>query len=383
MADILGWLSGIKELVSTWETRSIAETTAGNTRSQNLIDAINGLELGGGTTVVEAPNVNVYPKIIVNCGCGGSGQPPQTVGEEGGTPPEGSTYPSEIDSRKCKAATIIVDDIIAYTNGLEGMGLFNWSLDFTSLSTAARSIIVGSTLLLGNIWSNVTGLFEQLAIAIWDSEVSPGSGDAIQAKREDLICALYNAQNVTGARDNALTASGLTGGPAAWLNRLLVNDALNLLFFASGDSESIIGAYAGSVDCGGCAGISYSYLSQGTCPELGTGNRAIPVDGEWRTFYAENFGYWGFAVDDNFIGDVTPTARWNVQIEFRNLVGFTITHPAHGFRAGHNNVNNSDIYMAQNFASLQAALATTCAGTIGFTAGASYSVEMRLSECSQ
>jgi hypothetical protein len=232
-----------------------------------------------------------------------------------------------------------------------------------------------------------------------DSWLTPGTGVntwemgrlGAHLQTEIAICELRDCETAQAAYEL------LSGAIDAWLTANVTDQDLSnhirlfcqglihpagayigLLFTESAD----LAGFAGSSDCSECA-ISYSYLSQGSCPQLGAGNRAIPVDGEWRTFYAENFGYWGFAVDDNFIGDVTPVARWNVKMEFRNLVGFTISHPVHGFRAGHNSTNNNDIYNGQTFSSFQAALAATCVGTIGFTAGASYSVEMRLTECSQ
>ena len=154
---------------------------------------------------------------------------------------------------------------------------------------------------------------------------------------------------------------------------------IGLLFTESAD----LAGFAGSSDCSECA-ISYSTLTQGTCAALGTGNRAIPVDGEWRTVFAENpGGYWGIAIDDNWIGDVTPTPRWNVKMEFRNLVGFNPSLPHFGIRAGNNNVNYNNIYNGQSFEAFNSAINSICVGTVGFSQGSSFSVEVRLVECSQ
>lgn len=233
-----------------------------NQTVQALIDL--GVSFGGGSNcpdvtvnnTVPVPVVNVYPTFNVNCGGGGGGSyPPQTGGTEGGTPPPGTSEPSDIDNRKCIVANILVQDLIAYTNNMSMLGLFNWSLDWTTLGTILNSLSTGFGNGLMAIGMQAGGYLSNLQTVVFSGFSETSAVDipsALSANQADIVCALYNAANVAEAQAAAISASGLTGFDASYLETVLNNSVLNMLFFTVAGSEAVINFYAGAADCSGC-----------------------------------------------------------------------------------------------------------------------------------
>jgi len=354
------------------------------------IQALLDLSIGGGsgcqdvTVNLPAPVVNIYN--TVKCGgCGGGGStPPQTPGEEGGDPPPGTGTPDPIDDRKCKVAHILIQELIAYTDNMASLGLFEFTLDYSSLGGILNSLASGFRSGLLSLIFQVGGWLQNLQNLIFSGGFGASIPETLSSNQDDMICALYNATNVSDAKNDVVAASGLTGQDAEYLKVVLTTEALNMLFFSMPGSEAVISSYQGAADCSGCGNvITYAYLQHGTCSDTPTEtNRAIPVDGVWRTFQSEDLGYNGFAIYDNFIGDNTPVARWNVGMEFRNLTGYSQNHEAYGFTAGTSTATGgNDLYDGRNFTfSLSAlnAVTTHGCGTVNGASLTPITIEARL-----
>ncbi len=366
----------VEALGSTFEARSIAETTAANERNEALIAALEALTLSA--------SVSCSPHVTVNCSCGGSAGTPagttvdQTAGTEGGTPPTGTTTPSAIDSRKCKAAGVIIDNLIDLYAGFEGTSVFSWILDYPALGGMVGTVVDAVENMATRAIKKVGGLLAQVVTLLFGGSLSGDVSSILTANRNAIICAMYNAEDAAGARSAFLDASGLTGLDQTLLSLLLPNSLMNILFFANSDvdSETVIAAYTGTVDCDSCAGVGVS-MANGTCSAF-TG-RVVPADGQWYTLQPEYIGYWVLTLDDN-IGD---NPRWNVFMEFQNLTGFdTSWSLTEQIRAGSNSSNGgNNIYSGENFSAFQSALSSTCCGSVAMAAMSSFSVQVRITAC--
>lgn len=239
---------------------------AGSTNNTDLlkalnqaVKAINDLVLGGDTVVVEAPNVTVRPNITVNCncGCGGGGgtKLPDSPVSEGDTPPEGYEPDPNIDQRKCKAANYIYDKIYetvqalnrAHSDTIQNALLAGWM--------ALAGALVGSYFpVIGTVAGAVAGI----AIAIFTTVDAGYILDAMNNRKDDIICGLYNAGDTEAAKSSfldILADEGVTGvAYYEFMGFFLIADVLKVLFQAvDWVSEATIGAYAGgSEGCGGC-----------------------------------------------------------------------------------------------------------------------------------
>jgi hypothetical protein len=316
MADILGLISGFRELVTLIETCSVAETTAANTRISDLIEALESLAVGAETIVVEAPNVTVRPNITVNCGCGGGGStPPQTPGEEGGTPPPGTEEPSEIELRKCKVATILIQELIAYTDNMAALGLFDWSLDYLTLGGILNSIANGFTSGLLKLTFQVGGWLTNLQNLIFSGGFGASIPATLSSNQEAMVCALYNSENVVDAKSEVVTASGLTGADASYLELILTTETLNMLFFSLPGSEEIISSYAGTADCSGCNADECALLHYGSLTSGVLGTFPFTVTSELDA------GYYFLAAEINCLADTYGLSQSGfTQTGYRNIV---------------------------------------------------------------
>lgn len=218
-----------------------------------VVQAITELTTGGGGGTTE---VNVTPQITVNCHCscggGGGTTPPQTPGEEGGAPPPGTGTPDPIDDRKCKVAHILIHELIAYTDNMAALGLFDFTLDYSSLGGILNSLANGFSSGLLSLVFQVGGWLQNLQNLIFSGGFGASIPETLSANQDDMICALYNATNVSDAKTDVVAASGLTGQDAEYLRVILTTEALNMLFFSIPGSEGVIFNYQGAADCGGC-----------------------------------------------------------------------------------------------------------------------------------
>lgn len=212
------------------------------------------------------------------CGCTpGSGpvvQPDEAPGQPApGTPdPENPppNYPPSgapaYDVYKCAAAQFLVDQYGIYVN------------NFTSLSgilstyTAAILSLMGANLFFAPFSPFFTALISAVSSGfLWSYllTVLPGlSGLAalfgtyksnLDAAREDFICALYEAQDVSAARSvisTFITDAMPVGIPAGWvsyhLDNLFPNNVLNILF----ELYQPAADYDGGFDCTNCIEVT-------------------------------------------------------------------------------------------------------------------------------
>lgn len=230
------------------------------------IQALLDLNIGGGgdcpdvTVNLPAPVVNVYNTVKCGgCGGGGGSTPPQTPGEEGGTPPPGTGTPDPIDDRKCKVAHILIHELIAYTDNMAALGLFDFTLDYSSLGGILNSLANGFSSGLLSLVFQVGGWLQNLQNLIFFGGFGASIPETLSANQDDMICALYNATNVSDAKADVVAASGLTGQDAEYLRVILTTEALNMLFFSIPGSEGVIFNYQGAADCGGCDDDSEGY----------------------------------------------------------------------------------------------------------------------------
>lgn len=269
----------IVNLNTTLETRSIAATEAQNTNFTGLVAAINGLSL------TCAPIVNVRsatPTINVSCCGSGSlgngpvippdpapGQPSPGVPDPNDPP---ANYPPNpihpYDEYKCRAANFLVDAYLDYINtvvnnfwtiafkGTISFGtitslLFGASPFLAIIAPAAVPVLVGYVIALV-----VGSLITSFALGAY-------YGYLVEHKQE-WVCDLYNAQDVTAARNIIIewlsTGSDLPGDWVSYhVDNLFPNSVLNILF----EEYEPAANYSGSVDCNtcGCQPLSFDYGS--------------------------------------------------------------------------------------------------------------------------
>ena len=246
-----------------------------------MVQALLDLNIGSGGGGGDCPDVTVnLPAPVVNvtvrcggCGGGGGSTPPQTPGEEGGTPPPGTGTPDPIDDRKCKVAHILIHELIAYTDNMAALGLFDFTLDYSSLGGILNSLANGFKSGLLSLVFQVGGWLQNLQNLIFSGGLGASIPETLSANQDDMICALYNAKNVSDAKADVVAASGLTGKDAEYLRVILTTEALNMLFFSIPGSEGVISNYQGGNNCNCGGGLThwiikkyeqYTYGSFGT-----------------------------------------------------------------------------------------------------------------------
>jgi hypothetical protein len=255
----------------------------------NITQAVENLELVANC----APDVNLScsPDVIVNVGGGGETvgtQPPSEPGEEGGTPPDGWTEPSEVDNRKCKVANNIWDKLYFILDQLDKDGFENILSTLgvgvaTSLVVAALSVASGpvgwSLIVVGTVGSIILVFLAQ-------SVDLDNLKDTMTNNKEDLICALYNSTDAQMAKDDfiqVLTDGGANSGQIALFQVILAFDVVNALFFARDDAngqafEAELDGYTVSVECYICAACPTFTVALGTI--VSQNATSITVDSE-------------------------------------------------------------------------------------------------------
>jgi hypothetical protein len=231
--------------------------------SSNILEAIDGL-IGAvnGLIVVQSQTVSI------DCGCNVGQGPDNEAGEGEGEPPGpiGTIIydvPSPIDDRKCKAANYIVgwlvfdvyqDILIAHNiKELAGIGLV--------LALGIVGSLIGLTggpagSLIGAVAGLLIGAISALIGAEIDIDLSQ---EVMENERQALVCALYEAPNVTTARENfeqvLIDEGQLSTAEIAFIRLWLPNALLNVLFFeivSPFDSAIFFDGYEPEIDCAGC-----------------------------------------------------------------------------------------------------------------------------------
>lgn len=195
----------------------------------------------------------------VNCGTAGTGggaSPPTTntgdVGE-GAEPPPGFDTIEEYRAYKCAVATYIV---ATYKDDLSRLGTISSTISWV----ANRLAVVCAGLLLtpipgDELFALAALLVSTIAADVWADTLALMQ-DAINGAEEDLVCALYNAQDVgsavssfvevMGAAIDGLGTLPYTYAAKQFISPFTTTDNLNRLFV----NEEGLTLPAG--DCSGC-----------------------------------------------------------------------------------------------------------------------------------
>lgn len=263
-------LEGVSDAITaqttTQETRSIAEVTAQNTNFSDLVAAINGLSL------VCAPEVNVQsatpdiylscPPPIVNVQCGGTtgNAPDDGTVDETDPAPEGGEPDPNITDRKCKAANLIYDELLALCEKLA----LQDADDLAAIGVAAASAMLGALIgsvvpVLGTVLGAVAGAIIGIVVAMI-TEVALQFDDittAMSTNRSDIVCALYEATDTGSARSEVLgilILGGINSVESTFMALIMPNSYLKMLFQAIPGSEAKLDGYEVTIDCGDCGG---------------------------------------------------------------------------------------------------------------------------------
>jgi hypothetical protein len=260
-----GWVDFFSS-ISGWLLGSIRGAT------YDVAEAIENLRTGGMQVDVEGDDF---------C-CGGGGVEggtgtnfEQELADPSGDPPAGSDEPdAAIVDRKCKAANLIVDELMTILSAMAEVD-GNIMMYYTVPLRIAmiRETVANTDTILGKIVMGVAGaaqniawwLFNAAGLIDIDSIVT-----TLNTNKEYLVCTLYQAGTPATAHlefVQALEDIGLSITERDIINYYLPNDAVNLLWFARDNSEAIIDIYPTTVDCtcggSGCECISVTLVGWG------------------------------------------------------------------------------------------------------------------------
>ena len=209
------------------------------------------------------------------CACGTVGETLEAgSGTPQGTPPEGFFEPDPaVTDRLCKAANVIhaslTNVIVELTESpVEGFLQLGFGIvtGLVSAVIAAAFIPVAGILVVGVAGAVIGITLAILAGGVDLGDLLAGLDDFI----DDLICALVEAPSAEAARfayKQVLLDGGLTSVNAAVAGALLTNNLLDLLWFATSDSEAFLATYVPPNDCSGC-GTNYKIDTYGSGTDL-------------------------------------------------------------------------------------------------------------------
>lgn len=215
--------------------------------SDNILQAIDNL-IGAIATLTAAQNnqnIILTATASSSCNCVIGSAPDGEGGELGGDvpPPVGDIEYGELDpevtNRKCKAAdyvvTWLVDELFLgwlIAHNLKELAGISLALAVTATGAWLGSGVPGPGTLVGAIAGLIVGAMAALFSISLDVE---GAYDVMDANRQDLICALYEATSVAGARaafQQVLIDTGLLSDlELNFIDLWMPNAFLNILFF--------------------------------------------------------------------------------------------------------------------------------------------------------
>ncbi len=199
-----------------------------------------------------------------SCGCEIGTDVETSDGEEGGPLPDpvnGVAYEeqSAITDRKCLAANYIhmsIRDVVdeLKLNRADQYAFAGLAFVLSIVATVVGALILGP---FGLLLGAVAGSFLSMALLLFKGSFSLTLLlTAITADQDGAVCALFEAGSASDARDaytTHLLAEGATSVEIEFVEYLLSNNLLNLLFFAWGDSESVIEDVTPVSNCSTCA----------------------------------------------------------------------------------------------------------------------------------
>lgn len=206
--------------------------------------------------------------ISNDCGCQIGTDVDTTDGTEGGPLPDrvnGVDYEAAdpIIDRKCLAANYIHQAIRGVVNELklnraDQYGFAGLQFVLTLVSTVVGGLILGP---FGLLAGAVVGGFLAMATNLFKGSFSLTILlTAITSDEAGAVCSLFDATSASSAR-SAYTAhllgEGATSVEVAFIENVLTNTVLNLLFFAWGDSEAAIDATTPEQDCSTCSTATF------------------------------------------------------------------------------------------------------------------------------
>lgn len=253
----LGLLAGFTDDIRVAiETEGVAAITAQNTNFSDLVGTLGMLKL------ICCQTINVSPQNYF--------QPLQPTSDPGG---EGIPAPepfielqygeSAIADRKCWVSNVIVDEMRSFHQHAD-----DWQLDeITNISYAALFLELvaflgawaAEAIVYAEIASTVNGLLSVLAKYALDNIGGLEFSEiviAIDNRRDDLVCAIFEAQDVNTARSDfvaILNEEAVSAINKTWVIVVLDDFYLNYAFYQF--SEQVEAAYqlATGYDCDGCS----------------------------------------------------------------------------------------------------------------------------------
>lgn len=222
----------------------------------NILDAINGL-----IASINGLALTVTNMIQVSCSqsstCGTS--PPQPGATEGEPPPEG--YSEYEVSEKCKAANLVVEDLLTLLGQFEANSVEEIATLGIGALTALFALVVallptGPLALAVGVVGTIGSLIAFFLVQTVDLEDFIA---LIESLRDDLVCALYDSPDNTTANTDfraVLSGGGATASALALLDAINFVNGLTLLFFSKDDISAAwqarLDGYTAITDCAGC-----------------------------------------------------------------------------------------------------------------------------------
>lgn len=237
----------------------------------DIIAALSGIEAA------------ISGSAAADCSCQIGTDVETTDGEEGGDlplPVNGVPYEEKgiFADRKCLAANYIHQAVRDTVNELKLNRADQYTfagLQFvlTLLTTVIGGLIAGP---FGLLVGAVAGGSLAMALDLFKASFSLTILlTAIGANEEAAVCALYEAATAGDARSQylaVLTDEGATAPEIEFVEHLLSNNIVNLLFFAWGDSEDVIENTTPEIDCAVCACDDPEFLFDFGVVQSGTPN---------------------------------------------------------------------------------------------------------------
>ncbi len=245
-----------------------------------------------------------------DCACQIGSDVETTSGEISGPLPDpvnGVPYEdiSATPTRKCKAANYIHQGVRDVVNELKlnrADQYFFAGLQFvlTLVTTVIGGLVAGP---FGLLVGAVAGASLGMALGLFKASFSLTLLlTAITGDEQAAVCALFSAISAEGARSDytdVLIAEGATSPEIEFVEYLLSNNVLNLLFFAWGDSEEAIDDVVVEQSCASCEEACGWYF------HLDRGSGDLTADDSERTLTGVAFA--GGYTCQIYIDDSVPT----------------------------------------------------------------------------